>query len=315
MARAPGAFALILLALALLPGAVHGQPAAEGSPAAADPWRDYPAREVERPILPPAGGMITSLSLSSLSASQALDQDGRERDIEGKCNLLTMGLEIAYGLTDRVELSAGLPYITGEIGETRGGGLGDFFAGVRVGLLPAGGPADIVAGLGASYPLGSADYHFELLGKKVVLQNFRTNDPSYDLYPELEGSYRVGPVSLRLGLGGIITNKGEVNFNVIPGENKQVTADPGDGYAAEAGLYWQATDHLVPGLFLDYANLSETRIDGKGLHDDMQRYELQPRILLQQSQAFEAMIGMGFVLAGENTTLGYPVILRINSRF
>jgi len=324
MARSLGAFALIV-ALALMPGAGRGQPAMEppameppatdGPPAGVNPWRDYPTREVERPVLPPAKGMITSLDLRSVSASRALDQDGNAKDTHGPFNLLTLMVQIAYGLTDRVELSAGFPYITGEIGETEGGAIGSLFAAARVGLLPAGGPANIVAGLGASYPLGSADYHYELLGKNLVLQNFRISDPSYDLYPELEGRYRVGAVSLRLSLTGIITNEGEVNFSNIYGDNKQVTADPGDGYAAETGCYWQATDHWVPGLFLRYTDVSETRIDGKGLHDAMRRYELQPRIMWQQSQSVEAMIGTGFVLAGKNTPLGYPVIIQINARF
>jgi hypothetical protein len=94
-----------------------------------------------------------------------------------------------------------------------------------------------------------------------------------------------------------------------------VVGDPGDGYIAEAGAYWQVTDHWVPGISLNYTNLSETRIDGKGMHDAEQRYELQPSIMFQQSQAFEAMLGVGIVLAGQNTTLGYPITLQINSRF
>lgn len=301
-----------LIALLLAPGPVPAAPEGEGPEPG--PWQDYPVREIDRPELPPAHGLIASLFFKSLATDQALDQDGEVKDTDGKYNLLNLDLWIGYGITDRVEIYGGLPYITGEIGETSGGELADVYAGARVSLFRTD-SSDLAAGIRVSFPTGDSSYHYERLGSGLRLQNFRTGDPSYDYYPELAARATLGDFSLRLNALGVITDKGEVDFNRIAGFNERLEADPGDGIIAGGGLYYQATERLVPGIYLEYTGISETRIDGKGLRDDIVKYELKPAIMYQHSQEFEVELGVGWVFAGRNTPLGFPVQFRVNTRF
>jgi len=285
-----------------------------GARAQADPWVEYPAREVDRPWQPAPGGLITSLTLKSIVTDQAFDQDGSVQNTNGKYNLMTLDLSLSYGITDRWEILGGIPYITGEIGETLGGGVGDIYAGTRVGLLQTA-PLSLARGLRVSLPTGEADYHYELLGQDLRLQNFRTGDPSYDYYPELEARSTFGNLALRFLATGVFTDKAEVNFNRIAGFDEKAEVDPGDGCVLNAGLYYQVSDHWVSGLFLEYTALSETRVEGEGLGDEMVRFEVQPRVLYQFSQEFEAMLGGGYVLQGQNTPAGWSGIVELKTRF
>jgi hypothetical protein len=281
----------------------------------ADNWEGYPVREVDRPPLPPAKGMESLVSLWSLSATQAFSRDGALEDIEGDYNLARMDMRIAYGLADIWEIYAGLPYVTGEIGETSGGSLGNPYAGTRV-RLSTNDNFHVALGVGVGLPFGDSDYHYEILGEDLRLQNLRAADPGYNYYPELEARYNAEEVSVRFTARWIFTGEDEVEFEQVGGiSTGNVDADPGDGHVLEAGLYYQAADRWVPGLFIEFGSISETEIEGVGLKDEMIWYEASPRLIYQHSQEFEVLAGLNYVFMGENKPAGLPVTLEFKSRF
>lgn len=279
-----------------------------------DAWSDFPLREVKRPALPARRGIRLSLSARSISTDRAFNKDGNLKDTDGAYDLFTTDINIGYGLHDRFEIYAGLPYISGEIGDVSGGDIGDIYAGFRGDVVRT----DVfmlTLGLRVSYPSGDSEYHYELLGSGLNLQNFRTGDPGWNLYPEIEMRGVMGDVALRLRVVGVYTGSADVEFNRLGGFAETTKADPGDGYTASAGIIYQASDHWAPGLFINAGAISETSMDGNGLGDDRNWVEVMPQVLYQFSQEFEILLGAGYVVSGMNTPAGYPFMVRINTRF
>lgn len=281
---------------------------------AAAPASEYPATEVERPILIAPQMFEFDLQASSLSTRQAFDAEGKVVDTDGAYDLLTAELLLRYGITARWEVNLVVPYITGRIGETSGGSLGDLRAGTRAALILTE-AFDLTIGFELSFPSGEASYHYERLGDNLQLQNFRTGDPGYNFYPELELRFRGPRLSLRFRAVGIFTTEEEVLFSTIGGFDETLPVDPGDGYRLTAGGYYQIMDSLAAGLFLNHLSLSETRVDGEGLDDHTMLLELEPRLLFQFGPDLDLGLGIGIPLAGENAPLAYPVLVEIKSRF
>jgi len=279
-----------------------------------DPWEEYPAREVERPALPLEGGFEMDLLIESISTKRAFDDDGDVESIDDSYGVLSLDFLLGYGITDRWEVMLGVPYLTGEVGKASGGGLGDIYLGSRVGLYLTT-ALDLTLGLSISLPTGESDYHYELVNNQSRLRNFRTGDPGYNYYPELEARYRAGNWSVRLNFQSVITEKGEVAFNQSGSPHQDVDADPGDGYRFHAGAYYQVMDPLVAGLFCHYSAISETEIDGRGLDDESLLFEIEPRLLYQITPDTDLILSTRYAAFGKNEPAGYPLIFEVKSRF
>jgi len=280
-----------------------------------DPWEGFPALYVDRPLLPLDRGFRLVLEFESLATEKLLDDEGKVEDARGSINLFTALLTAEYGITDRFSIMLGIPYITGKIGRTSGGELGDLRIGAMVEAYYTD-RADLALGVVVSAPTGNNAYHFEVLGDDAVLQNFRTGDPGYNFYPRVEAKNTYKSVSIKYGMAGIITGVGEVDFNFIPGPNEVVDADPGDGYNAWVELAWQATGWLAPFLVLDHRQVSQTKIDGEGLEDENSLTELQPGVLVHMpGEDADARLSVGVPLAGRNTVLAYPFLISVEGRF
>lgn len=279
-----------------------------------DPWQEYPAREVERPALPVEGGFEIDLAIESLSADQVFDDNGNIKNADDTYNLFSLEFLVRYGINERWEVFLGVPYLTGEIGETSGGAIGDIYIGSRVGLhmTPV---LDFSVGLAASMPTGNSDYRFEVVGPDLIQENFRTGNPGVDYYPQLEARYNTGDWSWRFEAAGVITEKGEVTLSKTAVAHDEVDVDPGDGYRLHAGVYYQFSDSLVPGLFFDYSSVAETDIDGQGQDDEMVLFEIRPQIMYQLSPEVDAILSMGYAAFGKNAPAGYPFSIEIKSRF
>ncbi|MFO8058863.1 MAG: transporter [bacterium] len=274
----------------------------------------YPSRETQRPITMGKHLYETNLSISSLSTDRAWNEDGEVVETYGPYNLFTAELMIRYGLSESWQVSATLPYITGEIGETTGGSIGDIRAGLEYELFF--GPRNSMSfAAEASYPSGLSDYHYEILGEDLRAKNFRTGDPGYNVYPSMAYRYRSESFSFRLRATGVFTGPGEIRFNQIRGFEKNVDMDPGDGYRAKVGFYYQFHDKWAGGLFGRYVTISASEVDGESLEDDNELFEARPFLAYQPNQKLDVSLGVGVPVYGRNNPLGYPVLLEVRSRF
>lgn len=278
-------------------------------------WQLYPARETARPLHLPAGAAEIGVRIKSLSTDQAFDKDGESRELSGPYDLFSADLSLRYSLNPHWEIFGGLPYLTGRIGESEGGGLGDVYLGFWFFLLPPDSPLELGLGLAMSFPTGDSQYHYTNSDEGTNLQNFRTGDPAYNYYPQIGLRLRNENFSFRLTATGIITSEGEVIYNRIGGSNDKIISDPGDGFRLTSGFYFQAGGRFCLGLDLDYLNLSETTLDGNRQHDQTLHLQLAPRIIFQASPQLDVGVGVGFMVFGQNTAGGTPVLLEVRSRF
>lgn len=277
-------------------------------------WKQYPAREAVRPLRLPAGGYQIGLDLSYLSSHRAFDDEGRVVIQNYYTNLLAADLSLRYGLSPRWEVFGGLPFLSGKIDLSKGGAIGDVYFGVRAGLISSPG-LDLGAGLKISSPTGDADYHYDIRNGRARLQNFRTGDPNYDYFPELWLRASQDPWAFRVTAQGVFTQQAEVAYNTLGGNNAHLLENPGDGYRATAGIYYQAADPLCLSLDLQYAAISSTNLGGKDLHDEYQLLDLAPALLFQPAPQTDILLSAQLPLSGHNAPAGYPVLLQIRSRF
>ncbi len=277
----------------------------------AAPWEDYPEREVERPLLPKKSGFRASLAVKSFATATYLDSDGKPQDTDGPYNMFVADVGLEYGIIDRLEVLAGIPYKTGEVEQTRGGDIGDLYAGAKASIYSTE-QADLVLGVIASLPTGGSQYHYEESGE---LQNFRTGDPGYNYYPELGMRYTWKNLQARASARGIFTGEADVVYNKAGSENKDVSANPGDGYDLDAMLIYQATKRLAPIAGAGYRTVSETKLDGEGLGDESMLFDFNLGLIYQVSGDAEVSASVGGPVIGENVPLAFPVTLSVTSRF
>ncbi len=275
---------------------------------------DYPAQETMRPITLGHHIWEADLYIESLSTDRAWNKDGEEEETYGSYNLFNSALALRYGLSRSWEFSVAVPYITGEIGETTGGSIGDVRGGMTYELFF--GPHNSISiGSEFSFPSGLSDYHYEIMGDEVRLQNFRTGDPGYNAYPALAYRYRSDNLSFRLRATGVFTGSGEIRFNKIKGFEEEVDMDPGDGYRLRGGFYYQINKQWAGGLFSRYNNISATDVDDESLEDENELWEAQSFVVYQPNRRLDVFMGVGVPLAGKNSPIAYPVLLEVRSRF
>lgn len=287
------------------------------SPAGAQPedhWADYPAREVERPSLPADGGFLLRAFFESTATEEVFDDDGDTQDIDGKYNLLDIDLRLSYGITDRWEVLFGIPYLTGEIGQANGGYMGDVYAGTRVGIILSEN-FELTAGALFSAPTGVSDYEIDDTGSKIVLENFRTGDPGYNIYPEIESRLNIGNASFRVRWVGVFTGEGEVDYSAYLESTEKVDADPGDGYMLDAGMYYQFTDMFLAGVFYYNEAIGETELDGEDFGDERELSLVRPSLMLQLPSHTDVEVGASVPLSGRNAPSAVPVFIRVFARF
>lgn len=278
------------------------------------PWEGYPERAVERPLLPLARGFVISLDTSSLSTKTAYDQDGELEDLDDTYNVFRAAITLEYGVFDRLDLLVGIPYITGEIGETSGGGLGDLTAGAMVSVFSS--PAfEAVLGVRASAPTGDSDYQFDHTSDEPRLMNFRTGDPGVNYYPV--GFLRVSLGDFKLLGGGymILTGEGEVMYDPVVSAIEEEMADPGDGYFISGEVLYQFSPRVVGGVGASYLEVGETEIDGEGLGDEINLFEVTPQLMFQIAPETDLSLDVDVPVSGKNAAFGYTISFGVTTRF
>jgi hypothetical protein len=251
---------------------------------------------------------------TSQAADRTFDDEGKIQELEDNYQLFTTDLRLSYGILSGWEVFGGMPYLTGTVLETKGGGIGDLYLGTRLDLVSA--PSfDLVLGIRTSFPTGDASYHYEDLGAGPVLQNFRTGDPGINYYPALDLRWNVGAWSFRLAGEGVFTSPGEVDLNMLGGVAEKVDLDPGDGWRASSGIYWQVTDRWVLGLLSQYETITATRLENDDLDDEHSSFRVSPRIIFQVPRLCDLEAGVDYIASGRNTPLGWPITINLVTRF
>jgi hypothetical protein len=280
-----------------------------------NPWKDYPAKEVARPITAATNGYLLSLALRSLTATDNLNPNGQRESRPSGLSLFNLDFQLRYGITPKWEAGIGLPYLTARTKELASGAIGNAYLETRYSLW-ANDSFEVAAGIRVSIPTGDAEYHFDLENGKVIPENFRTGNPGYDYYPQIEARYRTGASSVRLRAEWIFTGPGETVLNRIGGNDQTESVNPGDGYRIVASYLHQATDRFVfPLLTLDYLTLGESIAKDFNFDDRTELFEARAGLIYQVSPEFEALAGIGFPLAGRNVPYGAPLWLELRSRF
>ncbi len=285
-------------------------PAAEESPA----WQDYPAKEAQRPITIGDNIWEIDIYVDSLSTDREYDEDGEIKDAYGAYNIFAAELALRYGLSRSWQMSVTAPYISGEIGDDTGGSIGDLRAGLTYELF-LNQNHSMSFGSEFSVPTGLSDYHYELAGEEIRLDYFRTGDPGYNLHPAFAYRYRGDRISVRMRATGVFTGTGEIRFNQVKGFETKEDLDPGDGYRIRTGFYYQFKDKWAGGLFARYENISESMVDDEGLGDDNELMKLEPFVVYHATRQLDVSLGIGVPLYGRNNPCGYPVLIKVRSRF
>ena len=311
--------AILVLLLAPFVAAAQDQVPAPAPPsevqAKPDPWASYPAREVDRPVLTAADGYMMSIISRSFSAQEGFDQNSRRANLVKPIAVFNLDFNLRYGIVDRWEVFAGLPYATAQTSEFSSGAIGNVYLGTRVGLI-ANDRFQLAAGVQVSLPTGDSEYHYHLLNGEVIPENFRTGNPGVDLQPEVEARYLAASnLSLRLRALGIFTGPGKTVLNQIGGQDFKKSINPGDGWRLDVAAVFQASPRWVIPVGLDYYQVSATELTGFDFNDAQRLLEARAGLMFQFSPAFEVELTAGLPLTGQNTYLATPIGLELRTRF
>lgn len=280
-----------------------------------DPWKDYPAREVDRPVLPAANGYVMGVITRSFTAGEGLNSDGKREDLAEPISIFNLDISVRYGIFDRWEVFGGIPYATAQNKDFSTGSIGNAYVGTRVGLYAANN-LQLAAGLQISLPTGDSEYHYRVDNGKIVTENFRTGNPGLDFLPEVELRRRVeSNLSLRLRAWAIITGSGETVLNHIGSEDIKKNVNPGDGFGMQLAAVYQAADRWVIPVSLTYFRLGETEVSGLELDDEQELLEARAGLMFQMTPVFEVAVYSGLPLFGRNVYLATPLWLEMRTRF
>jgi hypothetical protein len=282
--------------------------------AAAALGQDYPAREVSRPLLLPRSLMELDLSSTLFATNQVFDDKSAVTDAPGDYRLWEWLVELKYGVLDSVQFAARLPYLTGQLGETKGDGFGDLAGEFSFRFLNR---PDLIQAAGllrVSYPTGLHDNGYDIFAGRVVQTGWVTGDPGWDLYPGL--SYKLirpnwaleGRAEYWLRLSGPILQNVGVFQNTV-------NLDPGDGFYLRATGLYQAADKLALRLGAEFTSLGAGTLDGQRLNDQKQLLLLEPSALIQVNREADFFVGFGYTAWGRNTGSGFPWMFGFRSRF
>ncbi len=321
---APAAMVFVLLASPAPADEPSGdEPSSvEDDKTAADEWPIPPSvtwgtgwdRLVEAPLMPAENGARLVLDVTSLATKQAFNNNGDVETMENPYNLLDSDLFIEYGVVKWLSIYGGLPFRVGEIGETRGGSIGDAYGGFRVGLVRTE-YFDLALGFRVSIPTGVSDVDAYFMDEELNVRNFMTGYPSYAYYPEALFKFKAGNVALAGEARWVFPESDMVNYEGPRDQGEQVEADFGDGFLVNAAAYYQITDNWLAGLETEYQYSDQTIVNGNGLDDRTEYLRFTPMVGYQGLKYVDLFVGVGYNVSGKNAPAGAVFSLNITSFF
>lgn len=276
--------------------------------------QDYPAREVDRPLLMTRGLMEMDAEVFSFSAQSVWDNHGDLVDAPGTYQLTQIGVQLKYGILDSLQLALDLPYLTGHIHQAEGSGFGDVAGEVGLRFLHRPELLETAALFRVSYPTGLHDHSHDIINTELVQTDWITGDPGWDLYPGLAAKL--------FRKNWALEGRGEYWFR-LQGEVAQdvllfsgtANLDPGDGFFLQAAGLYQVLDWLVLRAGVEYTSLAQDVLDHDKLGNDSQLLLAKPSVLIQFNREFDAYGGFGYTVLGKNTGYGFPWFFGIRARF
>ena len=276
--------------------------------------QDYPAREVDRPLLMTRGLMEMNAEVFSFSAQSVWDNHGDLVDTSGTYQVTKIGVQIKYGILDSLQLSLDLPYLTGHIHEAEGSGFGDVAGEVGLRFLHRPELLETAASFRVSYPTGLHDHSHDIINAELVQTDWITGDPGWDLYPGLAAKLFRKNWALE-GRGEYwLRLQGEVAQDVLLFSGT-ANLDPGDGFFLQATGLYQVLDWLVLRAGVEYTSLAQDVLDGDRQDNGSQLLLAKPSVLIQFNREFDAYGGFGYTVWGKNTGYGFPWFFGIRARF
>jgi len=276
--------------------------------------QDYPAREVDRPLLMTRGLMEMNAEVFSFSAQSVWDNHGDLVDTSGTYQVTKIGVQIKYGILDSLQLALDLPYLTGHIHEAEGSGFGDVAGEVGLRFMHRPELLETAASFRVSYPTGLHDHSHDIINAELVQTDWITGDPGWDLYPGLAAKLFRKNWALE-GRGEYwLRLQGEVAQDVLLFSGT-ANLDPGDGFFLQATGLYQVLDWLVLRAGVEYTSLAQDVLDGDRQDNGSQLLLAKPSVLIQFNREFDAYGGFGYTVWGKNTGYGFPWFFGIRARF
>jgi len=275
-----------------------------------------PAREIERPLVLPDEVSELRVGVSYFDAKKYFDEDSKSQSLEDSQDwrLLTVQLEMGYGVADWLEVGAGIPYYSGKIFEAEGDNLGDLygFAKFRV-LKNESRTAELTLNFKASFPTGDSDIKMKLEKKNYFQENLRTGDPLVDFFVGPAGRWSFNKFALRGGFEYGYRMEGKIKSG-MEGLEDTDDFDPGESFSANFEFLYQVLDKLVAGVSLDYFQQDANKLEGESLDDDWYLFQLRPGIEIQFTQDYDLAIQSAVPVSGKNQAEAYPIIVLWKSR-
>lgn len=276
--------------------------------------QDYPAREVDRPLLITRGLIEMDAEAGFFSPPSVWNERSELADAPRPYELTQIQVRLKYGILDYLQVAVELPYSTGHIDAAEGSGFGDVAGEVGVRFLRRPEVLEAAGLLRVSYPTGLHDHSYDLVNGEVIREDWTTGDPGWGISPGLAAKLFGKQLALEVTGEYRFRLPGEVvqNVNLITGT---ADVDPGDGYYLRASALYQVMDWLV--LFADvrYTALGQDLLDGHGLDNHSQLLQVGPRVMVQFSREFDAYAGFSYTAWGKNAAYGFPWFVGVRARF
>ncbi len=277
----------------------------------------YPLLEVERPLTLPRGITEIPAGLSYFDADRFFNADGESTAFADSDDwrLLTVLIEMDYGLASWLEVGAGIPYYSGRQFSGEGDNLGDLFGFARFKLLENKAKTrELALDFKTSFPTGDSDIVMQLENKRFFQKNLRTGDPSMDFFFGLSGRWTYNKMAFRGGFAYGYRLEGEIKSGIEAVEDT-VKFDPGESFDAHFDYLYQIRSWLVGTIGLDYSEQAANKIAGQSQDDDWRLLRVRPGAELQITPNMDLAVEIALPLSGQNQPVAYPIIVTWKNRF
>jgi len=291
------------------------QGATAQAPEKAKPGAQYPAKEIDRPLLIPPKSYEMRTFASYFSTHQGFDGDGNSERLPRSWRMFTASLSQGYGLFSWAEIGGSVDFYSGQEVYAKGQNIGDFSAYSVFRLYQSKNKdRELAAGLRTSFPTGNPHRKETLEDDQSRPDGLTTGDPSVDFFPFLQSRWSFGQFALRgfVEYGYHLPGKIQVGIDVLD-EFKNFA--PGATLSARIDGIYQHNDKLALLARLNYLSQAENKLDGESLDDATQLLSLIPGMEFQLGPDYDLLLMVELPLLGKNYPRGYPVIAGLKSRF
>ncbi len=277
--------------------------------------QEYPALEVERPLLLPKGFFEIRGQFSYFDAQKYFNDDKKPTDFpeDADWRMFNAQIEIGWGALKWLEVGARIPYLAGKEFYAKGQNIGDVWSYLLFSFYKKE-SVELGARLEISFPTGEHNRKMGLRDSEYYLEDLVTGNPYSDFLFGLDFCWHQKNFALRAKGGYVLTQAGEVKKG-IEGLEQTVKIDTGDKFFQSIDFLYQLNERWVLIGGVSYFNQQADKEEGESLDNPRELLSILGGVEYQPQTNYELFFQIGASLVGRNQPVAYPIVIGIENRF